>query len=71
MNAVRQIAGAVNQQNTGIAEIFNALTDLSGMMHDTMVGLQSSQDVTGTLRDVAAQMQKVAQSYRVEGDARP
>jgi methyl-accepting chemotaxis protein len=65
MNAVRQIAGAVNQQNAGIAQIFTAMTDLSNMMHDTMVGLQATQRVTQALRDVAEQMQQVARSYRV------
>ncbi|WP_257454809.1 methyl-accepting chemotaxis protein [Archangium lipolyticum] len=65
MNAVRQIASAVSQQNAGIAQIFTAMTDLSTMMHDTMVGLQASQRVTQALRDVAEQMQKVARSYRV------
>ncbi|PTL81696.1 methyl-accepting chemotaxis protein [Vitiosangium sp. GDMCC 1.1324] len=65
MNAVRQIANAVSQQNAGIAEIFNAMTDLSTMMHDTMVGLQASQRVTEALREVATQMQQVARSYRV------
>jgi methyl-accepting chemotaxis protein len=65
MNAVRQIASAVGQQNAGIEEIFNAMTDLSSMMHDTMVGLQASQNVTEALREVAEQMQQVARSYRV------
>jgi methyl-accepting chemotaxis protein len=65
MNAVRQIASAVGQQNAGIEEIFNAMTDLSAMMHDTMVGLQASQRVTEALREVATQMQQVARSYRV------
>ena len=41
------------------------LTDLSSLMHDTMVGLQASQRVTQTLREVAEQMQHVARSYRV------
>ena len=71
MSAVRQIAHAVNQQNAGIAEIFNALTDLSSTMHETLVGLQASQRVTGELRDVAKQMQRVARSYRVEGEHQP
>jgi methyl-accepting chemotaxis protein len=65
MNAVRQISGAVSQQNAGINEIFGALTDLSSLMHDTMVGLQATQRVTQALREVAEQMQHVARSYRV------
>ncbi|ATB35755.1 chemotaxis protein [Cystobacter fuscus] len=65
MMAVRQIANAVNQQNAGIQEIFNALTDMSSLMHETMLGLQATQRVTGELRDVAQQMEKVASSYRV------
>jgi methyl-accepting chemotaxis protein len=65
MTAVRQISVAVSQQNAGINEIFGALTDLSSLMHDTMVGLQASQRVTQTLREVSEQMQHVARSYRV------
>ncbi|AKJ00224.1 methyl-accepting chemotaxis protein [Archangium gephyra] len=65
MNAVRQISGAVSQQNAGINEIFGALTDLSSLMHETMVGLQATQRVTQALREVAEQMQHVARSYRV------
>ncbi|MFY0583931.1 methyl-accepting chemotaxis protein [Cystobacter fuscus] len=65
MSAVRQIAHAVNQQNAGIQEIFNALTDMSSLMHETMLGLQATQSVTGELREVAQQMEKVASSYRV------
>jgi methyl-accepting chemotaxis protein len=65
MGAVRQIAGAVSQQNAGINEIFGALTDLSSLMHDTMVGLQATQRVSQSLREVAEQMQHVARSYRV------
>ena len=65
MGAVRQIAGAVNQQNAGIGEIFSALTDLSTMMHSTMEGLMASQRVTQSLREVSEQMEKVARSYRV------
>ncbi|WP_425437649.1 methyl-accepting chemotaxis protein [Melittangium boletus] len=65
MSAVRQIATAVSQQNAGFEEIFNAMTELSAMMHDTMMSLQATQRVTGELRDVAEQMQKMARSYRV------
>jgi methyl-accepting chemotaxis protein len=65
MNAVRQISGAVSQQNAGINEIFGALTDLSSLMHETMVGLQATQRVTQALREVSEQMQHVARSYRV------
>ncbi len=65
MSAVRQIATAVSQQNAGFQEIFNAMTELSGMMHDTMTSLQATQEVTGELRDVAQQMHEMASSYRV------
>ncbi|HYO54826.1 methyl-accepting chemotaxis protein [Archangium sp.] len=65
MNAVRQIAGAVSQQNAGIAEIFSAMTDLSNMMQDTLEGLRATQRVTQALREVSEQMQQVARSYRV------
>ncbi len=65
VGAVRQISSAVNQQNVGIEQITSAVTDLSQMMADTMEGLQASQRVTQALRDVAAQMEEVARTYRV------
>jgi methyl-accepting chemotaxis protein len=65
MNAVRQISTAVNQQNAGFAEIFNAMAELSGMMTETMTSMQATQQVAVELREVAEQMQKVARSYRV------
>ena len=65
MSAVRQISTAVSQQNAGFEEIFNAMTDLSQMMTDTMTSLQATQQVASELGEVAQQMQKVARSYRV------
>ncbi len=65
MGSVRQIAGAVSQQNAGITQIFTAVTDLSGMMNDTLEGLQATQRVTRALQEVSDQMEKVARSYRV------
>jgi methyl-accepting chemotaxis protein len=55
----------VSQQNAGISQIFNAMTDLSSMMHDTVAGLQATQRVSRALREVAEQMEHVARSYRV------
>jgi methyl-accepting chemotaxis protein len=65
VGAVRQISTAVSQQNAGIEQITTAVTDLSQMMADTMMELQASQRVTQALREVAAQMEEVAQAYRV------
>ncbi|MBN1207064.1 MAG: methyl-accepting chemotaxis protein [Myxococcaceae bacterium] len=62
--AVRQIASAVSQQNEGIAQIFGAVTDLSGMMNETVASLQATTRATRALQEVAEQMQSSAASYR-------
>ncbi|NVJ25747.1 MULTISPECIES: methyl-accepting chemotaxis protein [Myxococcus] len=64
-SAAQQIAAAVTQQNAGVAQIFTAVTDLSRMMEESMQGLQSSQRITASLREVAARMETVAATYRV------
>jgi methyl-accepting chemotaxis protein len=64
--AVRQIAGAVSQQNAGIAQIFSAVTDLSSMMGETQSGLKATTDAARLLQEVAGQMETVARAYRIE-----
>jgi methyl-accepting chemotaxis protein len=64
--AVRQIAGAVSQQNAGIAQIFSAVTDLSSMMGETQSGLKATTDAARLLQEVAGQMETVARAYRTE-----
>ncbi|MCP3061645.1 methyl-accepting chemotaxis protein [Myxococcus sp. K38C18041901] len=64
-SAAQQIAAAVTQQNAGVAQIFIAVTDLSRMMEESMQGLQAAQRITASLREVAAQMDTVAATYRV------
>ncbi|AKF81646.1 methyl-accepting chemotaxis protein [Myxococcus fulvus] len=64
-SAAQQIAAAVTQQNAGVAQIFTAVTDLSRMMEESMQGLQAAQRITASLREVAAQMDTVAATYRV------
>ncbi|NBD13782.1 MULTISPECIES: methyl-accepting chemotaxis protein [Corallococcus] len=63
--AARQIAGAVNQQNAGIAQIFSAVTDLSSMMAETQASLRSTTGAAKRLQEVAGQMEGVARSYRI------
>ncbi|MBJ6761537.1 methyl-accepting chemotaxis protein [Myxococcaceae bacterium JPH2] len=64
-SAVRQIAGAVNQQNAGIAQIFTAVTDLSGMMDETQAGLKATTEAARRLQEVTSQMEGVARAYRI------
>lgn len=62
---MRQIAGAVSQQNAGIAQIFSAVTDLSSMMNDTQESLAATTRAAKLLQDVSEQMQDVARAYRI------
>ncbi|MCY1039876.1 methyl-accepting chemotaxis protein [Corallococcus sp. bb12-1] len=64
-SAAQQIAAAVIQQNAGIAQIFIAVTDLSGMMDDTLLATQGTQRMAHTLRGVAERMESVAGVWRV------
>ncbi|RKG93020.1 methyl-accepting chemotaxis protein [Corallococcus terminator] len=64
-SAAQQIAAAVIQQNAGIAQIFTAVTDLSGMMDDTLQATQGTQRMAHTLRGVAERMESVAGVWRV------
>jgi methyl-accepting chemotaxis protein len=63
--SAQQIAAAVSQQNAGLAQIFEAVTDLSRMMDETLQGLGATQRTTAQLRDVAQRMEGVASAYRV------
>jgi methyl-accepting chemotaxis protein len=64
-SAVRQISAAVSQQNVGIAQIFSAVNDLSGMMHETVRGIDATQGAVQGLKDVSGRIADVAQHYRL------
>ncbi|WP_375754639.1 methyl-accepting chemotaxis protein [Corallococcus exercitus] len=64
-SAAQQIAAAVIQQNAGIAQIFTAVTELSGMMDDTLQAMYGTQRMTLALRGVAERMESVAGVWRV------
>jgi len=64
--AVRQIAAAVSQQNAGIAQIFEAVKDLSRMMDDTMGRLRTTENAATLVRTVAEDVTGIVRSYGVE-----
>ncbi|MBN1207970.1 MAG: methyl-accepting chemotaxis protein, partial [Myxococcaceae bacterium] len=63
-DAVRQIAGAVNQQDLGIAQIFGAVSELSRMMEDTERELDSTKNAAVMLDDVSRKLTEVVMRYR-------
>ncbi len=63
--AVRQIAAAVSQQNAGIAQIFTAVTDLNGMMEESVSRLASTTEAAQNLKTVSNQVHEIVKSYRV------
>ncbi len=64
-NATRQIAGAVGQQNTGITQIFQAISDLSSQMNEALQGVQATTVSALRLQEVAMRMETVATAYKV------
>jgi methyl-accepting chemotaxis protein len=64
-DAVRQISTAVNQQNAGFAQIFTAVTELSGMMSETVRGIDATHEAGGRLEEVSGRITRVAASYRL------
>ncbi|SEM66128.1 methyl-accepting chemotaxis protein [Stigmatella aurantiaca] len=63
-NAVREIAGAVSQQDEGIAQIFGAVSELSRMMDDTEQQLGATRTAAMTLDDVSRRLTEVVTRYR-------
>ena len=54
---------AVGQQNTGITEIFEAVKDLSRMMDETLLRVQSSDEASQRVREVAEHVTSVVSQY--------
>ncbi len=53
VNSVRQINATVGQQDTGVAQIFEAINDLSGIMVDTLTQLGEMDEVSRSVTEVA------------------
>jgi methyl-accepting chemotaxis protein len=60
--AVREIAEAVHRQDTGIAQLFEALKDLSGLSQETVTRLAATEEaatrLSGASREVGAMVRK-------------
>jgi methyl-accepting chemotaxis protein len=63
---VRQITAAVSQQNSGFAQIFTAIADMSRSMDQSLERLESTQEAAGTLQQVSDQVNQLVRQYRVE-----
>ena len=64
-SSVRQIAAAVSQQNAGIGQIFIAVTDLSGMMDESMKRLDATNQAAARLELISGKAAIVVSAYRV------
>lgn len=62
-HAVRQIAAAVGQQNSGIGEIFEAVRDLSRMMEETLERIHGSDEAAKVLHGVVGEVNEVVRQY--------
>jgi methyl-accepting chemotaxis protein len=63
--AARQIAAAVSQQNAGIGQIFEAVTELTKMMDDTVRRLESTSNAAQVLNGVADRIAEAVKDFRV------
>jgi methyl-accepting chemotaxis protein len=61
--AVRQITAAVTQQNAGIGQIFQAVSDLTGLMDQTMKQLRASDEALALVRTVADRVSSFVGNY--------
>ena len=63
--SVRQIASAVSQQNTGIGQIFAAVTDQLQMMEEVRNGLARTRDASDELQKVVLGLEGTLGRYRL------
>jgi methyl-accepting chemotaxis protein len=61
--SARQIAGAVGQQNAGIAQIFTAVTDQNRMMEETVQRLDESRATAQRLKDVTKKVHNLVTRF--------
>jgi len=65
VDAARQIAAAVAQQNAGIQQIFIAVTDQMHMMEQTQQRLERTMAAATTVREQAARVSSLLGRYRI------
>ncbi len=63
--AVRQIAHTVNQQNSGIEQIFGAVNDLSQLMAKTVERISHTTDSALALKTLSEQVTGATRDYHV------
>ncbi|HSP80977.1 MAG TPA: methyl-accepting chemotaxis protein, partial [Myxococcaceae bacterium] len=63
MAAVKQIAAAVTQQNTGLSQIFTAIGDLAENMDETLGRLEATQEAAVTLQTVSNEVTEMAEEF--------
>ncbi|WP_338866197.1 methyl-accepting chemotaxis protein [Myxococcus stipitatus] len=63
--SARQIALTVNQQATGIEQIFTAVNELNALMGDTVKRISSTNDSAVSLKMLSERVAEVVRAYRV------
>jgi len=63
--SARQIAQTVNQQATGIEQIFTAVNELNSLMGDTVKRISNTSDSAGALKMLSERVAQVVRAYRV------
>ena len=65
-DAAREIAGAVQQQSTGIAQIATAMRDIDVGMTDTVKRLDAVQSSADELDETSKRIAAIAAEFRIE-----
>jgi methyl-accepting chemotaxis protein len=65
VESARQIAAAVRQQDTGIQQIFAAVTDQLAMMEQTQQRLESTTAASTAVREQASRVSQLLAHYRI------
>ena len=65
LSAVREIAGAVASQGSGITQLSSAVEDLSEMMEETVRNVSTTGAAAAVLREVSEQLSSKMRQFRV------
>ncbi|WP_257452832.1 methyl-accepting chemotaxis protein [Archangium lipolyticum] len=71
VSSVRQISAAVTQQNQGIGQIFQAMSDLQKIMDQTMASLQTSDEAATQMRSVVSRVTGFVEKYGWQNRSEP
>jgi methyl-accepting chemotaxis protein len=63
--AARQIVASVTQQNAGISQMTDVMTQLSGMMGDVVLATTTAEEAVGQINATVSQLRKIVSEFRV------